>query len=64
MDKRPNLSSHKVRRTRLWQVRLYRVVGDNNRYTTKEKTNRLVGREWSQVSYGVKVRYKNSTLQQ
>ena len=45
MDKRPNLSSHKMRRTRLWQVRLYRVVGD----TTKEKTNRLVGREWSQV---------------
>ena len=38
------------RRTRLWQVRLYRVVGDSNRYTTKEKTNRLVGREWSQVS--------------
>ena len=35
------------RRTRLWQVRLYRVVGDDNRYTTKEKTNRLVGREWS-----------------
>ena len=62
MDKRPNLSSHKMRRTRLWQVRLYRVVGDNNRYTTKEKTNRLVGREWSQVSYGVIDDQQKSTI--
>ena len=39
MDKRPNLSSHKMRRTRLWQVRL----------VITKKVNRLVGREWSQV---------------
>ena len=31
------------------------------RYTTKEKTNRLVGREWSQVSYGVIDDQQNST---
>ena len=50
-------------------MRLYRVVevlkyatrqlitagqlANLKRYTTKEKTNRLVGREWLQVSYGV-----------